>query len=264
MAAKPKVRPQERHLILEGKQLFGGGHAEAIGKRTSMEDACAIVGEFAGPNTQFYGLYDGHGGAAVSQYCSTTLHILIAAKYRDSVPMADAIRAGFAELNAAAVQRFPLQGSTAAVVIIADDIIYSANVGDSRVVLIDGESTTRLSYDHNLSDPAEQQAVVARGGAIIQNRIHGTLSLSRSIGDGDLAEFLSAEPCLKETPWNETLKVIIACDGVWDVVPDEQAAALFKAASDPGAAARAIKDEALDKGSDDNVTVICVNLKRKE
>ena len=55
-----------RSFVMGGRQLFPGGHAEAKGRRPTMEDACASCGEFAGPRTQYYGLFDGHGGKEVA------------------------------------------------------------------------------------------------------------------------------------------------------------------------------------------------------
>jgi serine/threonine protein phosphatase PrpC len=264
MAARGRARASERHLVLEGKQLFSGGHAETMGKRPTMEDNSAIIGEFAGPHTQFYGLYDGHGGAAVSQHCSVTVHTAIAAKYAETNSWPDAIRAGLAEVQATAVEKWPFQGSTAAIAIIANNTIYAANVGDSRIVIIDETSATRVSRDHHIDDPEEQAAVLARGGLIFNGRVNGSLMLTRTIGDGANADALSAEPHLHETPYSEDLKLVIACDGVWDVLDETRVAEIFRASPDPGSAARAIKDEASSKGSEDNISIICVNLKPKE
>jgi serine/threonine protein phosphatase PrpC len=264
MRACSNTEPADSHFVISGRHLYSGGHAESIGCRPSMEDCCSVIGEFAGPNTQFYGLYDGHGGAAVSQHLSVSLHPAIAAKYADTNSWPDAIRAGFAEVQATAVEKWPFQGSTAAIAIIANSTIYSANVGDSRIVIIDETSATRVSKDHHVDDPEEQAAVLGRGGLIFNGRVNGSLMLTRTIGDGSMADALSAEPHLHEAPWSEDLKLVLACDGVWDVLDEARVAEIVRASPDPGSAARAVKDEAMSKGSDDNISIICVSLKPKE
>ena len=57
--------------------------------------------------------------------------------------------------------------------------------------------------------------------------------------------------------------IVLACDGVWDVLSDEQVIAFVReksmemAQKDVG---RALVDEALRKGSTDNITVLIVYL----
>jgi serine/threonine protein phosphatase PrpC len=55
--------------------------------------------------------------------------------------------------------------------------------------------------------------------------------------------------------------VVIACDGVWDVLSPDIVIAIVRAAIDAQAAAENIKTTAIDSGSTDNVTVIVLDLK---
>jgi serine/threonine protein phosphatase PrpC len=48
------------------------------------------------------------------------------------------------------------------------------------------------------------------------------------------------------------------------VLGEDEAAELYRAATDPSAAARAIKDAAIEKGTTDNVSVICVSCSPRE
>jgi len=59
--------------------------------------------------------------------------------------------------------------------------------------------------------------------------------------------------------------LILACDGVWDVLSSEEAAGLARAARAGGAAtpqaiAAALIHEALERGSNDNLTAIVADL----
>jgi serine/threonine protein phosphatase PrpC len=178
--------------------------------------------------------------------------------------MAAAIRESIAEINAYAVKQWPFQGCTLAIVVIADQTIFTANVGDSRIILVSGGTARRLSVDHHVSNPEERQAVIDRGGYIVNDRVNNSLALTRSIGDGCLADSISGEPHTDSVPFDPEFGLIIACDGVWDVTTDDEAAAMFVAATDPGAAARLIKDHAIEHGSSDNVSAICLSCKPKE
>jgi serine/threonine protein phosphatase PrpC len=114
-----------------------------------------------------------------------------------------------------------------------------------------------------VSNPDEAAAVIARGGHIVNNRISNSLSLTPAIGDGSLADQICATPYTDQVAYDPGHALIIACDGVWDVLTDDEAAVLCLAAGDPAAGARAIKDAAVAKGSSDNVSVICVSCRPK-
>ncbi|KAH0791912.1 protein phosphatase 2C [Histomonas meleagridis] len=262
ISARRKV--QEKHFFLQGKQIFPGGHAEATGKRPTMEDAATIIGEFSGPNTQFYGVFDGHGSAEPSRFAAQKLPSLISDKLSKNIDIKESIVSSIKELNETAVEKWRTSGTTVAIVIIMNNKLYTANVGDTRIILVQNGIAKRLSQDHKISDPNEQKSVCDRGGVIFQDRVNGILALSRAVGDGNIADCISCEPFINESDFDDNCSLIIACDGVWDVMEDQEAAEILCSASDAAAAARAIKEKAIQKGTQDNVTVICVTLKPKE
>lgn len=262
ITARRKV--QEKHFFLQGKQIYPGGHAEAVGKRPTMEDASTIFGEFSGPNTQFYGVFDGHGSSEPSRFVAQKLPSIISEKLSNNVDLKESIISSIKELNEEAVIKWRSSGTTAAIAIIINNKLYTANVGDTRILLIQNGTAKRLSYDHKISDPEEQKAICDRGGVIFQDRVNGVLALSRAIGDGNIADYISCEPYISEVDFDDSCSLIIACDGVWDVMDDQEAADMLCQSPDAASAARAIKDAAIQKGTSDNVTVLCVTLKPKQ
>jgi len=88
------------------------------------------------------------------------------------------------------------------------------------------------------------------------------LAVSRAIGDNMLDKFISQIPDVKEVDLSsrkERQILILACDGLWDVLTDEDAAEIVsKNFDDPETAAITLRDTALNKGSTDNVSVIVV------
>ena len=77
-------------------------------------------------------------------------------------------------------------GCTATVCLITKEAIYCANAGDSRSVLgrSTGQNMTQeLSTDHKPDDPEEKKRIEAAGGFVEENRVNGSLNLSRSMGD---------------------------------------------------------------------------------
>jgi len=88
------------------------------------------------------------------------------------------------------------------------------------------------------------------------------LSMSRSLGDASLKPFLTAEPRIAEGVLGRGNDLaIIACDGLWDVLTSEEAAAIARSAAGPNEAARLLQTTATERGSADNITVIVLDLK---
>ena len=52
--------------------------------------------------------------------------------------------------------------------------------------------------------------------------------------------------------------LILACDGLWDVVSDKEASLIAINSKDAGDAARRLRDFAFARGSDDNISITLV------
>lgn len=63
------------------------------------------------------------------------------------------------------------------------DYIICANAGDSRAILSRGGKVVALSEDHKPDNYAEKKRIEAAGGFVEENRVNGSLNLSRSLGD---------------------------------------------------------------------------------
>jgi serine/threonine protein phosphatase PrpC len=70
-----------------------------------LEDTLAIIGEFAGPDPQFYGLYDNHGGREVLGFLSQTLHERVAAGMAEGKSAEEGFKPALRVLNEEAVAR---------------------------------------------------------------------------------------------------------------------------------------------------------------
>ena len=68
-------------------------------------------------------------------------------------------------------------------------------------------------------------------------------------------------PAVAAEPMNENdTSLIIACDGVWDVIGDDLAVTVVESFLDPKAGAEALVQMAYDFGSGDNISVVAVYL----
>lgn len=244
------------------------GFTSLCGRRPEMEDALATVPRFIKIPIQmligdrapdgmakclshltahFFGVYDGHGGSQVANYCQERFHSalaeeldLIMAKLNDgstNVDCQEQWRQAFfdtfikvdAEIGGGA-NVAPLApetvGSTAAVAIVCSSHIIVANCGDSRVVLCRGKEPLALSVDHKPNRDDEYARIEAAGGKVIQwngHRVFGVLAMSRSIGDRYLKPWIIPDPEVMFIPrTREDECLILASDGLWDVMTNEE------------------------------------------
>ncbi|WOK91384.1 putative protein phosphatase 2C 51 isoform X1 [Canna indica] len=271
------------------------GAVSLIGRRREMEDAVAVAQGFAGGGVagyDFFGVYDGHGGAKVAQACRERLHVVLAeevaaggwpraeGRWRE-VMAASFLRVDGEVESAAQGESEKTVGSTAVVAVVGSKRIVVANCGDSRAVLSRGGAAVPLSFDHKADRPDEMQRVEAAGGRVINwdgYRVLGVLATSRSIGDYYLKPFVISEPDVTVTERTDKDEfLILASDGLWDVVSNEAAckiarqclngrmARMFPDAVSECTAAEAaalLAELAISRGSQDNISVVVIELKR--
>uniref|UniRef100_A0A453F5U0 protein-serine/threonine phosphatase n=1 Tax=Aegilops tauschii subsp. strangulata TaxID=200361 RepID=A0A453F5U0_AEGTS len=129
--------------------------------------------------------------------------------------------------------------------------------------------------------PDEMERVEAAGGKVINwngYRILGVLATSRSIGDYYLKPYVIAEPevtVMDRTDKDEFL--ILASDGLWDVVSNDVACKIARnclsgraaskypesvSGSTAADAAALLVELAIARGSKDNISVVVVELRR--
>lgn len=237
----------------------------------------------------FFGVYDGHGGKRASDFAATALHRHILANERFQSDLKTAIREGFEKterefLDIARKDNMG-DGTTALIAFIKQGKLYLGNIGDSEAVLSRNGTVVPLTTVHNPSkNPTEIERVKREGGKLYHdtrlahpnlNPSFFNLGVSRSIGDllfkhPDFTKGkpsgLTAEPDVVDIALERTDQfLILACDGVWDVVTHQQAVDLvieaLKQDDDPQVASKALVDEAYKRGSQDNITVVVCTLK---
>ena len=154
-------------------------------------------------------------------------------------------------------------------------MVYSANVGDSRVSLISPEHIIRLSYDHRTSDEKEKKRILESGMDIIDDRICGTLMLTRIFGNYEYKEEkdeknsenenkgLICEPFISKInidPNIENQFLIIASDGVWDILTEEDIQKIIQKYQDTQKICSIIIKKCLENEAWDNMSVFAVKL----
>lgn len=140
------------------------------------------------PGTAFFAVYDGHGGAKVAEYAGKHLHKFVTKQneYQEG-NIAEALKQAFLEIDNVMLEEESLKqeqaGTTAVAVVVKDDKVFCANVGDSRAVACIAGVPEPLSIDHKPSNAEEYNRITAAGGWVDCNRVNGNLALSRALGD---------------------------------------------------------------------------------
>ena len=255
-----------------------------------MEDAHVTIDQYNGHERQgYFAVYDGHGGRGVVEFIEKVLHVNLQTELEESKTsnrtVEECIKSAFLLTDIQSKQaNLLMSGSTAVVCYIqmledgVTRILHTANCGDARAVLARGDKAIRLTCDHKATDPEEQKRIEDEKGFVMRGRVLGILAVSRSFGDHSLKQFVPALPFYRNDQMVQEDKfLIIACDGVWDVMTDQEAVdfvneKIQEALSDnqgtgetPYAAfeervAQQLVDEALLRHSTDNVTVQIVLL----
>jgi len=145
-------------------------------------------------------------------------------------------------------------------------VIYSGNVGDTRSILIREKEVLRLSYDHKSSDKDEQKRVKEEGGLIIRNRLFGTLAITRALGDFDFKDEVAGLSNIPYVSRNELRSddkyCIVASDGLWDVINDEEAKNIINDHEklDKVDLANILVSKAIELGSRDNICCVIIKI----
>jgi len=246
------------------------GSSSDIGQRSSFEDTHVILESFGGfRNKSFFAIYDGHGGREASEMASKLLHEILLTEIKKDKDISDALGKAFIDTDKQIERDGIESGTTAVVAFLKDQNLIVANAGDSRAVLDRGKlGVKRLSHDHKADDLDEIKRIEALGGWVTPARpgsdvarVNGIVAIARSLGDKEFGEFLSPQPYISKTSLTKNDKrLILACDGVWDVISDEEAVDLIINAKEPQEASETLKNEALRRGSTDNISVIIIDF----
>lgn len=237
--------------------------------KDSMEDRSLITHTLVGlPNTHLFGVFDGHNGQVCAEFVVNLVEgAMIRVWHKDEATPESALIHAFEDLDYAFLNSTPeteQSGCTAIAALIVDSTLYVANLGDCRCVLgkTDGSALV-LSKDHVATDPEESARIAARGGFVsVTGRAQGCLMVSRAMGDRVVKRFISATPDVKIHHLNDDDDfIILASDGLWDVVSSKNAVAMVQSTVRvPDLAAKRLVSKALELGSDDNISVIVVFL----
>ena len=233
--------------------------------RQSMEDIGIMIPDLTTDyKVSLFGIFDGHGGSDVVKFVKDRLPQLIKNYLIDLCPVETAFKNAFEKVDQE-LRFFDSEyiGTTATIVLIKDNKIYCANVGDSKAYIIYDNSYTQISSDHKCTIEDEKIRVESMGGEIKKNRVMGQLILTRTLGDLYVKQYgVINTPDISVNDIRGNMKyIILASDGIWDVVDLDTLVGMGKAGKNVGEFCEDIVKLAINKNTKDNVSCIVISFK---
>lgn len=276
------------HTTSSRERKLAHGIGSTQGKRPTMEDKHIALHELPQhPKIAYFGVYDGHAGVEAAEFVHETLHVEIDKNLAEETDWKEAVIAAYAKVDDDFMEESEAHmwesGTTVitALIDLEKKHILLANLGDCRCILASATTSapfvkaTALSEDHKPWLPAELERIEAAGCVLEDGRINGTHAMSRAIGDFELKQNVSKEmkdqaisnlPEFREASiTHDELFLVLACDGLWDVMSNEEVATWvyerLYSTNDPLAkVATDLALHAVEIGSTDNVTCCIVTL----
>ncbi|KAK1385965.1 PPM-type phosphatase domain-containing protein [Heracleum sosnowskyi] len=216
-----------------------------------------------------FAIYDGHLGDGIPAYLQKHLFNNILKEEEFWTDPNRSISKAYERTDQAILTHNPelgRGGSTAVTAILINgQSLWVANVGDSRAVLSRRGKAIQMSIDH---EPNTERGSIENKGGFVSNmpgdvaRVNGQLAVSRAFGDKNLKNHLRSDPDVKDASIDrDTDLLILASDGLWKVMSNQEAVDIAIKIKNPQKAAKQLSVEALYRESKDDISCIVVHFK---
>jgi len=209
-------------------------------------------------------LADGMGGhadgAEASRLATATLLDLYLS--HESDPVINTLQRGLIEANriifekSADMLTAKGMGTTLVAAHIMGGKMQFAHVGDSRGYLINKTGITQFTEDHSYVASLVKAGVIAAEEAEDHPESH---VLTRAIG---LQESVMVDVSKQPLALKKGDYVLLCCDGLWGVVPDEEILARVRQIGEPDEISAKLVKQAVDNGGPDNITVLIARINK--
>lgn len=225
-------------------------------KRNNNQDFVYASDKEVGPVPSLFIVADGMGGHAAGDLASrvcveTVVDVIGSGGEKEIIPLFErAIRkANQAVLEKAASKpEYAGMGTTLVTAAVAGDTLYVANVGDSRLYLIDDDRIDQITHDHSLVEEMVRAGRLRRD----QMKDHPEKNIiTRAVGGEE-----NIEADFFDVGLHEGDIILLCSDGLTNMVEDEQIFRIVKRESTLREAGRKLISAANRAGGRDNISVV--------
>ncbi|XP_057973584.1 probable protein phosphatase 2C 9 isoform X2 [Malania oleifera] len=226
--------------------------------------------QIQGHELGLFAIFDGHLGDGVPAYLQKHLFANILKEEEFWVHPDRSISKAYERTDQAILSNssdLGRGGSTAVTAILfSGQKLWIANVGDSRAILSRGGQAIQMTTDH---EPNTERGSIEDRGGFVSNmpgdvpRVNGQLAVSRAFGDKSLKSHLRSDPDMQHTDIDGFTDILIlASDGLWKVMANQEAVDIARRIKDPQRAAKQLIAEALRRESKDDISCVVVRFSR--
>lgn len=209
-------------------------------------------------------LADGMGGHASGAEASEMATNTLLDTYRrhQSDPVVKTLERGFHEANRVLFEKSAEMltakgmGTTLVAAFLKGPTLQFAHVGDSRGYLINSAGIYQFTEDHSYVASLVKAGVIAPEEAENHPESH---VITRAIG---LQETVSVDTSRQPLNLKKGDYVLLCCDGLWGVVPDDKILACIRKDLEPARISANLVKQAVDNGGPDNITVVTARINK--
>lgn len=201
----------------------------------------------------------GHSGGSVASRLA--VDAAIEEYYNEtSGTIQESLKSAFLKANETVLAKsrsdFGLQGmgTTLIAVVLQKDNLYFAHVGDSRGYTICQDRITQFTEDHSLVAGLVKAGLITKEQAL--NHPDSNI-ITKAIG---LFQDLSVDISEKHIKLNKCGYILMCCDGLYKVVPDDEILMTVREYIEPDAVCKRLIEMANERGGPDNITVIAARI----
>ena len=270
----PGSDPGESHVVTQAGVEF---------KRIKINQDAYFVDE----EKMIFAVFDGHGrlGHHCSKFVRQHVESCLASVPSTSSGISEALnKVGDAIVKDSTLDT-EFSGTTLLVVLVTQETIISAWLGDSRAILKRGEAVIALSEDHKPDIPAERKRILKAGGNIKQLRDENGnkfgplrvfkpsstmpgVNFSRSLGDAMIHKYgvSSVVQVIEEHRTHQDRFIVVATDGIFEFISNDEVVQIVSTCHNVKQAADTLLKEARERwmkfedSCADDITVVVIKL----
>ncbi|MBA2751488.1 MAG: Stp1/IreP family PP2C-type Ser/Thr phosphatase [Actinobacteria bacterium] len=234
--------------------LVAGGATDVGRVRAGNEDQLLIA-------EPLYAVADGMGGHAAGEVASASAMeaLLVAFDGNPSAPgLVDAVRDANRAVWEQSRESSELRGMGTTMTAVAlidegdEEVLAIAHVGDSRAYLLRDGELTQVTEDHSVPEELRRAGRLSAEDAASDPRRH---VLTRVLGVDAEVEV----DTFQLVPYRGD-RLLLASDGLFGELSDEEIASILRRRSDPERVAQQLVTMAKDAGGADNITVVVIDV----